>query len=109
MHGCYTLLLQDGDGQTLPTHSISAGLDYPAIAPQHAALHESGRCSYGEVDDATALEAFQLLCRAEGVIPALESSHALGYFLQAEKPKAERVIINLSGRGDKDLPMLRGY
>ncbi len=105
LHGCYTYLLQDEEGQILPTHSVSAGLDYPAVGPDHAALYESGRASYATVTDSEALEAFHLLARVEGIIPALESSHALAYLMKIapELPKKSLVIVNLSGRGDKDL------
>lgn len=108
LHGCYTYLLQDDNGQIMPTHSISAGLDYPAIGPEHAALYSAKRAEYVSVTDTQALEAFKLLSKLEGIIPALESSHALAYAIQiAEKlPKDEVILINLSGRGDKDLPAL---
>lgn len=109
LHGCYTYLLQDKDGQILPTHSISAGLDYPAIGPDHAVLHESGRASYTYATDDEALDAFHLLTKTEGIIPALESSHALANFMKAAPtlPKDSIVIVNLSGRGDKDLPQIK--
>ena len=105
LHGNRTYLLQDADGQITEAHSISAGLDYPGIGPEHSWLHESGRVEYVPITDTQALAAFQKLCRLEGIIPALESSHALA---AAEKivPKMSKdqiVIINLSGRGDKDI------
>lgn len=105
LHGCYTYLLQDKNGQVLPTHSISAGLDYPAIGPDHATLYESKRASYVSVTDLEALEAFHLLSKTEGIIPALESSHALAHLknIGSHLPKETVVIVNLSGRGDKDL------
>ena len=105
LHGCYTYVLQDSDGQILPTHSVSAGMDYPAVGPDHAILYESGRADYVSVTDAEALNAFYLLTRSEGIIPALESSHALGYLVRIASTldKDSVVIVNLSGRGDKDL------
>lgn len=105
LHGCYTYLLQDQDGQILPTHSISAGLDYPAVGPDHSMLFESGRVQYTSVTDDQALEAFYLLSKTEGIIPALESSHALAYLIQIAPTlnKEQIVVVNLSGRGDKDL------
>lgn len=108
LHGCYTYLLQDEYGQVLPTHSISAGLDYPAVGPEHAELHRSKRAKYVAASDAQALTAFHLLTRTEGIIPALESSHALGYLMQIAPELDKRciIIVNLSGRGDKDLPQL---
>jgi tryptophan synthase beta subunit len=108
LHGCYTYLLQDEGGQILPTHSISAGLDYPAVGPQHSALYESGRASYASASDEEALSAFKLLSQTEGIIPALESSHALAYVMKIapELSKDKVILINLSGRGEKDLPQL---
>lgn len=105
LHGCYTYLLQDEEGQVLPTHSISAGLDYPAVGPMHAHLHESGRATYTTANDEEALAAFHLLAKTEGIIPALESSHALAYLVRVAPTldKDMTVIVNLSGRGDKDL------
>lgn len=108
-HGCYSYLLQDEEGQVLPTHSISAGLDYPSVGPDHAILHESGRATYTIATDEEALEAFYLLSRCEGIIPALESSHALGYLVKIAPTldKNTIVIVNLSGRGDKDLGQIK--
>jgi tryptophan synthase beta subunit len=108
LHGCYTYLLQDENGQVMPTHSISAGLDYPAVGPHHSALYESGRASYASATDEEALAAFKLLSKTEGIIPALESSHALAYAMKIGKqfPKEKVILINLSGRGEKDLPQL---
>lgn len=108
LHGCYTYLLQDTFGQVSSTHSISAGLDYPAVGPEHANLHETGRVSYACVQDSEALTAFKLLAETEGIIPALESSHALAYLIKIAPTlnKNSTVVVNLSGRGDKDLPAL---
>jgi len=105
LHGMRTRLLQDGDGQTLPTHSISAGLDYPGVGPEHAWLAETGRASYRAITDAQAMEAFSVLCRTEGIIPALESAHALAGALQVgrEAGPDALLLVNLSGRGDKDV------
>jgi tryptophan synthase beta chain len=111
LHGCYTYLLQDEEGQVLPTHSVSAGLDYPAVGPDHAILHESGRATYVAASDEEALSAFYLLARSEGIIPALESSHALGYLMRISPQlnKESIVLVNLSGRGDKDLNQVKAY
>ncbi|HEY8532434.1 MAG TPA: tryptophan synthase subunit beta [Micromonospora sp.] len=109
LHGARTYLLQDEDGQTLDSHSISAGLDYPAVGPEHAWLADSGRARYEPVTDAEAMEAFRLLCRTEGIIPALESSHALAGALRIipeltrELGREPTIVVNLSGRGDKDV------
>ncbi|MGN0828125.1 MAG: tryptophan synthase subunit beta [Akkermansia sp.] len=105
LHGEYTMLLQDGDGQIQESSSISAGLDYPGVGPEHVYLHSIGRVHYGVAYDHEALEAFQRLSRSEGIIPALESSHALAWVFShaAEIPAGSRVLVNLSGRGDKDL------
>jgi tryptophan synthase beta chain len=99
------MLLQDAAGQVLPTHSVSAGLDYPAVGPEHAALHDSRRVTYGKVSDAEALDAFALLCETEGILPALESAHAIAYAAKLARrlPRRAWILINLSGRGDKDL------
>jgi tryptophan synthase beta chain len=105
LHGAKSYLLQTEDGQVKETHSISAGLDYPGVGPEHALLKTLGRVTYTAVDDVTALEAFKLLARTEGIIPALESSHALAAAL-VEAPRMARdkvIIVCLSGRGDKDL------
>jgi tryptophan synthase beta chain len=105
LHGMRTYVLQDADGQTLATHSISAGLDYPGVGPEHAWLQETGRASYRSITDTEAMEAFLLLCRTEGIIPAIESSHALAGALQVGRqlgPEA-LLLVNLSGRGDKDV------
>jgi tryptophan synthase beta chain len=104
LHGCRTWLLQNEDGQILPTHSVSAGLDYPAVGPEHAALHALGRAEYASATDENALTALQALCKKEGILPALESSHALGWVQQNQDDlRGKRVLVNLSGRGDKDL------
>ena len=105
LHGNRTYLLQDADGQILETHSISAGLDYPGVGPEHAWLKDSGRAQYVGVTDAQALQAFHDCCRIEGIIPALESSHALAYATQLAPrlSKDKILLVNLSGRGDKDL------
>ena len=105
LHGALSYLLQDGDGQVLPTHSVSAGLDYPGVGPEHAMLKDSGRVEYTAVGDREALEAFALLSRKEGIIPALESAHAAAELVRmaGEFGKDDIVIVNLSGRGDKDL------
>lgn len=109
LHGNRTYLLEDSDGQILSAHSISAGLDYPGVGPEHAWLKDSGRVSYVTVTDRQALDAFHLLTRYEGIIPALESSHALAYAAQIAPrySRHESIIINLSGRGDKDLETVR--
>jgi tryptophan synthase beta chain len=105
LHGALTWLLQNDDGQVQDTHSISAGLDYPAVGPEHALLHETGRAQYTFATDQEALEAFRLLSRMEGIIPALESSHAIAYVLKKAPTLAKDkiLLVNLSGRGDKDL------
>lgn len=105
LHGSLSYVLQDPDGQTAPVHSISAGLDYPGVGPEHAYWHDAGRARYESCTDAEALEAFQMLTRTEGIIPALESSHAVARAVKiAENMKPDEVlVINLSGRGDKDL------
>jgi tryptophan synthase beta chain len=103
LHGTYSYMLQDASGQVLPTHSVSAGLDYPSVGPEHAALHDAGRVSYVSVMDRAALEAFHTLSRLEGIIPALESSHAVAWLGEAGLGADDIVIVNLSGRGDKDV------
>ena len=105
LHGNYTYIMQDNVGQIEESYSVSAGLDYPAVGPQHAQLKDSGRAQYVPINDDEALEAFQLLARNEGIIPALESSHALAHALKmADKVTEETIfLVNLSGRGDKDL------
>jgi tryptophan synthase beta chain len=105
LHGSKSYLLQDDDGQVLDTHSISAGLDYPGIGPEHSFLHDIGRVKYVAVKDDDALRAFTTLSQLEGIIPALEPSHAIAYVIkQACKMKKEEIIVaNLCGRGDKDI------
>ena len=104
MHGSKSYLLQDEHGQVVEAESISAGLDYPGIGPEHAHLAETGRARYEKVTDAEVLDAFQVLSRTEGIIPALESAHALAWMLRARDELAGQVVIlNLSGRGDKDV------
>lgn len=109
LHGTYTYVLQNEQGQIAKTHSLSAGLDYPAIGPAHAALFQSGRASYFSARDEDVLKAFSLLAKTEGIIPALESAHAIAYLMTEGKNKFKNdgiIIINLSGRGDKDLAQL---
>ncbi len=105
LHGNRTYLLQDADGQILDAHSISAGLDYPGIGPEHAWLHDCGRAHYVSITDAEALEAFQVCCRAEGIIPALEPAHALAHVLKIAPTRAPDhvLVMNMCGRGDKDV------
>ena len=105
LHGAFTYVMQDGDGQTVESHSVSAGLDYPSVGPEHAYLLETGRAEYRPVDDDAAMEAFSLLCRTEGIIPALESAHALAGAMTVGRelgPDAV-ILVSLSGRGDKDV------
>lgn len=105
LHGSRSLILQDDLGQVQETHSISAGLDYPGVGPEHAWLHELGRAEYVGITDAEALQAFHQLCRVEGIIPALEASHAVAYAIKlaATLSKDQSILVNLSGRGDKDM------
>ena len=108
LHGARSFLLQDEDGQTVESHSISAGLDYPGVGPEHAWLSSVGRAEYRPITDAAAMEAFLLLSRTEGIIPAIESAHALAGAMQlgreaAEQGRKETILVNLSGRGDKDV------
>ena len=109
LQGTMSYVLQDGNGQVAATHSISAGLDYPSIGPEHAFLHDAGRVEYVSVSDSDALEAFQLLSRLEGIIPALESAHAVAQAIKVARDMRPRqiLIINLSGRGDKDVNSVR--
>ena len=105
LHGAYSYLAQDEDGQVIEVYSISAGLDYPGVGPEHSMFHEQGVVEYVGINDKEALDAFQLLCRTEGIIPAVESSHALAYLeklMPSTKPE-EVVVVTLSGRGDKDV------
>ncbi|MGD0275546.1 MAG: tryptophan synthase subunit beta [Syntrophales bacterium] len=111
LHGSKSYVLQDKNGQIMEAHSISAGLDYPGVGPEHAFLKDTHRARYVSVDDDAAMEAFHVLCRLEGIIPALESSHALAYCLKAAPamPKDAIIVVNLSGRGDKDLGIVSQY
>ena len=105
LHGSMSYLLQDHDGQVVETHSVSAGLDYPGVGPEHSYLKDSGRARYVSVRDDEALQGFQLLCRTEGIIPALEPAHAIAY-LSKWAPTLEEgsiILLGLSGRGDKDI------
>ena len=108
LHGALTYLLQDSDGQVRPTHSISAGLDYPAVGPEHAYLKDAGRAEYAAVTDTEALEGFRLLARTEGILPALEPAHAIAYLprLVRQLPADAVVVVGLSGRGDKDVEVV---
>lgn len=108
LHGCYSKLLQTEDGQILPSHSISAGLDYPGVGPEHAFLQATGRAEYGLATDSEALAAFEILCKTEGILPALESSHALAWVIanKDEFAPGSHVVVNLSGRGDKDMGII---
>jgi tryptophan synthase beta chain len=108
-HGMRTLVLSDDDGQIFPAHSISAGLDYPGVGPEHAWLHEIGRAEYVTATDKEALDAFQFLSRSEGIIPALETAHAVAHVqkLAPTLPADAIVLLNLSGRGDKDTSQVR--
>ncbi len=111
LQGTYTYVLQTDDGQIATTHSVSAGLDYPAVGPEHAMLAEQHRAEYTAVSDEAALDAARTLARLEGIIPALESAHALAELI-ARAPRMRRdelVIFNLSGRGDKDMEILARY
>jgi len=105
LHGAFTYVLQDEDGQTLESYSVSAGLDYPSVGPEHAYLRESGRAEYRPVTDTEAMDAFSLLCRTEGIIPAIESAHALAgaLVMGRELGPGAVILVNLSGRGDKDV------
>jgi tryptophan synthase beta chain len=109
LHGAYTYLMQDAEGQALPTHSISAGLDYPAVGPEHAFYKDSGRAAYVAATDAEALAGFRLLNETEGLSPALESAHAMGFLPRLARilKKSQSVVVCLSGRGDKDMIHLR--
>ena len=109
LQGTYTYVLQNEDGQIALTHSISAGLDYPAIGPEHAWLADQKRAEYAAVSDAAALDAAKLLSRTEGIIPALESAHAVAEVIKRapRMKKSDVVIVNISGRGDKDIGIIR--
>jgi tryptophan synthase beta chain len=107
LHGSFSYLLQDASGQVEPTHSISAGLDYPGVGPEHSFLKESGLAEYVAATDAEALEGFRALALREGILPALEPAHALGWLLSRPLPEGSLVLVNVSGRGDKDLETVR--
>jgi tryptophan synthase beta chain len=108
LHGSKSFVIQDGDGQIREAHSISAGLDYPGVGPEHALLKTTGRAEYVAVTDEQALEGFDLLSRWEGILPALESSHAVayGFRLARRMRRTQAIVINLSGRGDKDIQIV---
>jgi len=109
LQGTRTYVLQDDAGNVLPTHSVSAGLDYPAVGPEHAQLRDRGRVEYASVRDGEALEAFSLLSRTEGLIPALESAHAVAWVVrESTRLRGQSVLVSLSGRGDKDLGIVEG-
>lgn len=110
LHGMKTYIMQDENGNIIEAYSISAGLDYPGIGPEHAYLNSIGRVKYDSVTDKEAIEGFKILCRLEGIIPALESSHAIAYAIKIAKnySKDDSIIVNLSGRGDKDLKTILG-
>ena len=110
-HGMKSLFCQNDDGQIAPVYSISAGLDYPGIGPEHAYLYKSGRAKYVPITDDEAVEAFKYLSRVEGIIPAIESSHAVAYAMKVAKtmPKDKIIVINISGRGDKDVAAIARY
>ena len=105
LHGAKTMLLQTDDGNIIDTYSVSAGLDYPGVGPEHCFLHDTGRAEYAVINDDEAIDAFDALCRFEGIIPALESSHALAEAIKRAPslPKETILLVNLSGRGDKDM------
>jgi tryptophan synthase beta chain len=107
LHGARSSVLADDDGQVLDAHSISAGLDYPGVGPEHAYLQEAGLARYVSATDDEALAGFQLLARTEGILPALEPSHVIGWLARRELPEGSRVLVCLSGRGDKDLDTVR--
>ena len=111
LHGNKTYLLQDEFGQIQNTHSVSAGLDYPGIGPEHAYLHDTGRAKYVPITDAQAINAFQTLCRLEGIIPALESSHGIALAMEnaSKLSKDDIIVVSLSGRGDKDMDSVLNY
>jgi tryptophan synthase beta chain len=107
LHGALSYLLQDDDGQVAATHSISAGLDYPGVGPEHAYLRDAGLAEYVSASDDDALDGFQALARTEGIIPALEPAHVIGWLLRRPLPEDPSVLVCLSGRGDKDLDTVR--
>ena len=110
LHGAYSYLLQDDGGQVSPTHSVSAGLDYALIGPEHAWLHDEHRAEYVSASDVEAIEAAKLLARTEGIIPALESSHAIAEAIRRAPSEPGKIyVVNVSGRGDKDTDIYREY
>jgi tryptophan synthase beta chain len=111
LHGARSYIMQDDDGQTIESHSISAGLDYPSVGPEHAYLADIGRAEYRSVTDVEAMNAFKLLCETEGIIPAIETAHALAGAIEIGKELGEGaiILINLSGRGDKDVETAANY
>jgi tryptophan synthase beta chain len=108
LHGAKSYVLQDSSGQIKETHSISAGLDYPGVGPEHSYLKDTGRANYVAIDDKEALEGFQLLCSTEGIVPALEPAHAIFYAakMASSLEKEQIIVVNLSGRGDKDMDIV---
>ena len=107
MHGFNSIMLKDEKGEPAPVYSIASGLDYPSVGPEHAMLHDMGRITYKTIDDEEAIEALFLLSRHEGIIPAIESSHALAYAIKvARTGMTGSILVNLSGRGDKDLDFI---
>jgi tryptophan synthase beta chain len=110
LHGTRSYVLQDGEGQIRVTHSLSAGLDYSGVGPEHSYYHDQGRIEYASVTDAEALEGFRLLCETDGLIPALESAHAVAHLAKVASSlgRDQLVILNLSGRGDKDVEVAAG-
>ena len=106
-----TYLLQDNDGQIKETHSISAGLDYPGVGPEHAFLKDDGKVKYKSATDSDVINAFLTLTRTEGIIPALESAHAISHAIKIAKtkPKSDSIVVTLSGRGDKDIDIVKQY
>jgi tryptophan synthase beta chain len=109
LHGAFSYLLQDSQGQVLPTHSISAGLDYPGVGPEHAWLKQTGRATYTSASDQEAVDGFLRLGRTEGILPALEPAHVIGWLLRRPLPDGASVLVCLSGRGDKDLATVRAW
>ena len=111
LHGMMTYLLQSKEGQILDTHSIAAGLDYPGVGPEHSYLKDAKRVKYDSVSDQNAVDAFLMLARYEGIIPALESAHAISYAIKIarKRSKSESIVVTLSGRGDKDVEVVENY
>jgi len=111
LHGMMTYLLQDNDGQIKETHSISAGLDYPGVGPEHAFLKDNGKVKYKSATDRDVINAFLTLTRTEGIIPALEAAHAISHAIKIAKikPKSNSIVVTLSGRGDKDIDIVKQY